>query len=127
MAFKFTTSYPEDSLSLFRHYKKVAEAAMDQVLDPEMNCIAAIVKHLSGNMRSRWTGFLTSDGEKPERNRDSEFVEPPSGRNDLMKLWESGWSCLFSALEALCPADLNRTVTIRGEVYSVMQAINRSR
>ena len=74
---------------------------------------------------TRWTDFLTSDGEKPERNRDSEFVEPPSGRNDLMKLWESGWSCLFSALEALCPADLNRTVTIRGEAHSVMQAINR--
>ena len=103
MALKFTTSYLEDSLSLFRHYKKVAEAAMVQVtdqqlvavLDPEMNCIAAIVKHMAGNMRSRWTDFLTSDGEKPERDRDSEFVEPPSRRNDLMKLWESGWNCCF--------------------------------
>jgi hypothetical protein len=133
MALKFTTSYLEDSLSLFRHYKKVAEGAMEQVtdeqlvavLDPEMNCIAAIVKHMAGNMRSRWTDFLTSDGEKPDRNRDSEFVEPPSGRNDLMKLWESGWNCLFSALEPLCPADLRRTITIRGEAHSVLQAINR--
>jgi len=133
MALKFTTSYLEDSLSLFRHYKKVAEGAMAQVtdeqlvevLDPEMNCIAAIVKHMAGNMRSRWTDFLTSDGEKPDRNRDIEFMEPPPGRNELMKLWESGWNCVFSALEPLCPADLNRTVTIRSEAHSVMQAINR--
>ena len=133
MALKFTTSYLEDSLSLFRHYKKTAEGAMAQVtdeqlvevLDPEMNCIAAIVKHMAGNMRSRWTDFLTSDGEKPDRNRDIEFVEPPPGRNELMKLWESGWNCVFSALEPLCPADLNRTVTIRSEAHSVMQAINR--
>jgi hypothetical protein len=133
MALKFTTSYLEDSLSLFRHYKKTAEAAMEQVtdeqlvavLDPEMNCIAAIVKHMAGNMRSRWTDFLTSDGEKPDRDRDSEFAEPPSGRNDLMKHWESGWNCLFSALEPLRPADLSRTITIRGEAHSVMQAINR--
>jgi len=133
MALKFTTSYLEDSLSLFRHYKKTAGAAMEQVtdeqlvavLDPEMNCIAAIVKHMAGNMRSRWTDFLTSAGEKPDRDRDSEFAEPPSGRNDLMKHWESGWNCLFSALEPLRPADLSRTITIRGEAHSVMQAINR--
>ena len=133
MALKFTTSYLEDSLSLFRHYKKTAEAAMEQVtdeqlvavLDPEMNCIAAIVRHMAGNMRSRWTDFLTSDGEKPDRDRDSEFAEPPSGRKDLMQHWESGWNCVFSALEPLCPADLNRTVTIRSEAHSVMQAINR--
>lgn len=133
MALKFTTAYLEDSLSLFRHYKKTAEAAMEQVtdeqlvavLDPEMNCIAAIVKHMAGNLRSRWTDFLTSDGEKPDRNRDSEFAEPPSGRNDLMKHWESGWNCLFSALEPLSTADLGRKITIRGEAHSVMQAINR--
>lgn len=85
MALKYTTSYLEDSLSLFRYYKKLAEGAMEQVtdeqlltaLDPEMNSIAVTVKHMAGNMRSRWTDFLTSDGEKPDRNRDSEFVEPP--------------------------------------------------
>jgi hypothetical protein len=133
MTLKLTTSYLEDSLSLFRYYKKLAEAAMEQVtdeqliltLDAEMNSIALIVKHMAGNMRSRWTDFLTSDGEKPDRNRDSEFVEPPSTREELMKAWESGWICLFSALEPLCASDLDRRVTIRGEAHSVMQTVNR--
>jgi hypothetical protein len=133
MALKYTTSYIEDSLSLFRYYKNLAERAMEQVtdeqlltvLDPEMNSIALTVKHMTGNMRSRWTDFLTSDGEKPDRNRDSEFVEPPSGRGDLMKLWEDGWQCLFRALEPLSDADAGRAVIIRGEAHSVMQAINR--
>jgi hypothetical protein len=133
MALKYTTSYIEDSLSLFRYYKNLADRAMEQVtdeqlltvLDPEMNSIALTVKHMAGNMRSRWTDFLTSDGEKPDRNRDGEFVEPPSGREDLLKLWEDGWQCLFRALELLSDADVRRTVTIRGEAHSVMQAINR--
>src|SRR5437868_4354311 len=133
MALKYTTSYIEDSVSLFRYYKNLAERAMEQVtdeqlltvLDPEMNSIALMVKHMAGNMRSRWTDFLTSDGEKPDRNRDSEFVEPPSRRRDLMKLWEDGWQCLFRALEPLSDADVGRTVMIRGEAHSVMQAINR--
>jgi uncharacterized protein DUF1572 len=133
MALKFTTSHVEDSLSLFRYYKKLAEGAMAQVtddqlfttLDPEMNSIALIVKHVAGNMRSRWTDFLTSDGEKPDRNRDSEFVEPPKTRAALMEMWEAGWACLFSALEPLSEADAGRTVKIRGEAHSVMQAINR--
>ena len=133
MALQFTTSYIEDSLTLFRYYKKLATAAMDQVsdeqlfttLDGEMNSIAVIVKHMAGNMRSRWTDFLTSDGEKPDRNRDTEFVEPPSSREALMELWEQGWNCLFQALEPLTDADLVRTVTIRGEPHSVMQAVNR--
>jgi hypothetical protein len=133
MALKFTTSHLEDSLTLFRYYKRMAEGAIAQVsdeqlfaaLDPEMNSIAVVVKHMAGNMRSRWTDFLTSDGEKPDRNRDSEFVEPPSTREALMKAWESGWSCLFSALEPLSEADLDRSVTIRGEAHSVTQAINR--
>jgi hypothetical protein len=133
MAHKFTTSYLEDSLSLFRYYKKLAERAMEQVtdeqlfimLDPEMNLIGLIVKHMAGNMRSRWTDFLTSDGEKPERNRDSEFEKPPSTREAMMKEWDSGWNSLFSALEALSISDLDRTVTVRGEPHSVMQAINR--
>ncbi|MBV9155245.1 MAG: DUF1572 family protein, partial [Acidobacteriaceae bacterium] len=122
-----------DSLALFRQYKKMAEAAMEQVTDEqlfvtedeEMNSIAILVKHMTGNMRSRWTNFLSSDGEKPDRNRDSEFVHPPATREDLMKRWAEGWELVFSALQPLTDADMNRTVTIRGERHSVMQAINR--
>lgn len=133
MALKFTTSYLEDSLSLFRYYKKLAERAMEQVsdeqllatIDAESNSIALIVKHMAGNMRSRWTDFLTSDGEKPDRNRDSEFDLPPTSRQELIRSWEDGWNCLFQALEDLTDDDLSRTVTIRGEAHSVMQAINR--
>ncbi len=133
MAHKFSTSYVEDSLSLFRYYKKLGEGAMDQLsdeqlfaaLDPEMNSIAIIVKHIAGNMRSRWTDFLTSDGEKPDRNRDTEFEHPPSTRTELLRVWNDGWNCVFSALEPLSDSDLGRTVTIRGEPHSVMQAINR--
>jgi len=133
MALQFTTSYIEDSLTLFRYYKKLTEAAMAQVaddqfcvvLDGEMKSIALVIKHMAGNMRSRWSDFLTSDGEKPDRNRDSEFVDPPVGRPALMDLWEQGWTCLFQALEPLTDADLTRTITIRGEAHSVMQAINR--
>jgi hypothetical protein len=127
------TSYREDSVAVFGYYKKLAERAMEQVsdeqlsvvLDEEMNSIAIIVKHMAGNMRSRWTDFLTSDGEKPDRNRDSEFEEPPATREDLMKLWEEGWGQAFAALNPLSDAEMSRTVTIRGEAHSVMQAINR--
>ena len=133
MALEFTTSYVQDSLSLFGYYKKLAERAMDQVtddqlfaaLDDEANSIAVIVKHMAGNMRSRWTDFLTSDGEKPDRNRDSEFIDPPKTREALLASWEQGWSLLFQALEPLSDDDLGRTVTIRGEAHSVMQAVNR--
>lgn len=133
MALKFTTSYLEDSLALFRHYKRLAEEAIDQVtdeqlfttLDEEMNSIAVIMKHMAGNMRSRWTDFLTTDGEKPDRNRDTEFVDPPPTRESLMQTWSDGWNAMFTALGPLTDADLNRTVTIRGEAHSVMQAINR--
>ncbi|MDE3150243.1 MAG: DUF1572 domain-containing protein [Acidobacteriota bacterium] len=133
MALKFTTSYLEDSLALFRYYKELAERAMEQVtdeqlfatLDEEANSIAIIVKHMAGNMRSRWTGFLTTDGEKPNRNRDSEFFDPPATRKALLVEWEDGWATLFRALEPLTDADLGRTITIRGEAHSVMQAINR--
>ena len=133
MALKFTTSYLEDSLSVFRYYKNLAERAMAQVtdeqlvavLDGEMNSIAVIVKHMAGNMRSRWTDFLASDGEKPNRNRESEFVDPPATRAALLALWEEGWQCLFTAIEPLSEQDLQRTVTIRNEAHSVMQTINR--
>ena len=133
MALRFTTSYLEDSLTLFRYNKSLAEKAMAQVsdeqllavLDDEMNSIAIIVNHMTSNMRSRWTDFLTTDGEKPGRDRDREFSQAPASRQALMDLWNEGWKCVFTALEPLSDADLTRTVTIRGEPHSVMQAINR--
>jgi hypothetical protein len=133
MAHEFTTSYLQDSMALLRQYKKMGDAAMAQVSDQQLfvllgsesNSIALIVKHMAGNMRSRWTDFLTTDGEKPDRNRDSEFADPPSTREKLMQVWEQGWACVFGALEPLTDADLGRTVYIRGEAHSVMQAINR--
>lgn len=133
MPLVFTTSYVDDAKAIFRQYKKLAEGALAQVseaelhavLDPEMNCIAVIVKHLSGNMCSRWTDFLTSDGEKPTRNRDCEFEAPAATRAEMIEMWERGWSCLFAALDPLTDADLTRTITIRGEPHSAMQAINR--
>jgi hypothetical protein len=133
MALEFTTSYLKDSLDLFRYSKKQAERAMAQVsdeqlfaeLDAEGNSIAIIVKHMAGNMRSRWVDFLTTDGEKADRNRDSEFEDPPATREELMQIWEEGWGHVFHALEPLSDADLARTVTIRGEAHSVMQALNR--
>jgi uncharacterized damage-inducible protein DinB len=133
MPHQFTTSYAKDSIDLFRYYKKLAERAMAQcpdeglfaTLDAESNSIAIIVKHMAGNMRSRWMDFLTADGEKPDRNRDTEFEQPPQTRAELLELWERGWKYLFDALTPLTDADLTRTVTIRTEPHSVMQAINR--
>jgi len=133
MALEFTTSYLKDSLAVFRYYKMLAERAMAQLtdeqlialLDEESNSVAVIVKHLAGNMRSRFTDFLTSDGEKPDRRRDEEFVVPPATREALMTAWQAGWACVFAALEPLGDHDLARTVTIRGEAHSVMQAVNR--
>jgi hypothetical protein len=133
MALKFTTSYLEDALELLRYYKRLGERAMDQVsdeqlfeaLDADGNSIAVIVKHMAGNMRSRWTDFLTSDGEKPDRDRDSEFVDPPPTREGVLQLWNHGWDIVFGAIEPLTEADLTRTITVRGEPHSVMQAISR--
>lgn len=133
MALNFTTSYLEDVRAIFHYYKKLADGAIAQVsdddlvrtLDSEMNSIAIVMKHMAGNMLSRWTDFLTSDGEKPFRNRDSEFENPPATRAELLALWERGWDCLFRALDPLTEADLSRTITIRGEAHSVTQAINR--
>ena len=133
MTLRFTTSYLEDSLEVLRYYKKLGERAMEQVadehlftcLDSESNSIAIIVKHMAGNMRSRWTDFLTSDGEKPDRNRDAEFETPPQTRSGLIALWEAGWKICLDALDALKDEDLTRTITIRTEPHSVMQAINR--
>ncbi len=133
MSHQFTTSYVKDSIDLFRYYKKLAERAMAQcpdeglftTIDAESNSIAIIVKHMGGNMRSRWMDFLTTDGEKPDRNRDTEFEQPPQTRAELLELWELGWKYVFDALTPLTDADLTRTVTIRTEPHSVMQAINR--
>ena len=133
MAHEFTTSYLKDTADLFRYYKRLGDRAMQQTpdeglfatLDAESNSIAIIVKHLSGNMRSRWTDFLTSDGEKPDRNRDSEFEAPPATRIGLLDMWEAGWKLVFDSLAHLTEADLGRTIPIRGEAHSVMQAINR--
>ena len=133
MAHELTTSYLRDSLGVFHYYKKLTERALEQVtdeqlfaaLDGEMNSIAIVVKHLAGNMRSRWTDFLISDGEKPDRKRDTEFENPPATRAALMNLWGEGWNYVFTALAPLADADLDRTVMIRGEPHSVMQAINR--
>ena len=126
--------YLEDVLSSFRAYKKLAEKALDQLqdeeffamLDEESNSVAVIMKHLAGNMLSRWTDFLHSDGEKPDRNRDLEFViDPQTSRADLMAYWQRGWQCVFAALEPLRPEDFDKKVLIRGEEHSIVQAIDR--
>jgi Protein of unknown function (DUF1572) len=124
----------EGALSNFRSNKNWADKAIGQVaddklhmsLDPNTNCIAVIMKHVAGNLLSRWTDFLTTDGEKPWRNRDDEFVDTFSNRKDLVAYWDSGWVRLFDSLSALSQGDLKKTVTIRGEPHSVPLAIQRS-
>jgi hypothetical protein len=133
MALEFTTSYLQDSLTLLRFYKRLGEGAMGQVqdeqlqatLDPEMNSMAQIVKHLHGNMLSRWTGFPDVDGESPARDRDGEFEAAPATRSEVMALWNQGWDSVFAALAPLEDGDMSRTVRIRGEAHSIMQAVNR--
>jgi hypothetical protein len=133
MAHERTDSYLKDSISLFRHYKRLGDTAMAQcpdeglfaTLDGENNSVAIVVKHMAGNMHSRWKDFLTSDGEKPSRDRDSEFEDAPKSRAELAAMWEGGWDSMFAALEPLQESTMTHTVTIRGEAHSVMQAINR--
>lgn len=133
MALEFTTSYIKDSTDTLRYHKKLAERSFEQLPDemltvapdPGSNSIALIVKHLSGNMRSRWRDFLTSDGEKPDRNRDLEFEQPFETRAEMMAAWEAGWKQLFDTLATLIEADLPKRITIRGEAHSVLQAITR--
>jgi uncharacterized damage-inducible protein DinB len=124
----------EDALAVFRKYKKLCEDAMAQLddeeffatIDAEANSVAVIVKHLAGNMRSRWSDFLTVDGEKADRDRDAEFrIEPQTTRAEVLRWWEEGWRYAFAAVEPLQPADLERTVAIRGEPHTVVKAINR--
>ena len=127
-------NYLSDVIESFRSYKKLAERAIEQVsddeffraIDAEANSIAAISKHIGGNLRSRWTDFLTSDGEKPDRHRDSEFIAENDTRASLMQIWGNGWSALFSALESLTAEDLGKIVKIRSEDFTVVKAINRS-
>ena len=127
-------NYLDDSRKALRAYKKLAEKALDQVnddeyfvtLDDEANSIAVVMKHMAGNMFSRWTDFLTTDGEKPDRKRDLEFViEPSTGKDEVRAYWERGWACVFAALDPLQVEDLEKRVSIRGEEHTVVQAINR--
>jgi hypothetical protein len=126
--------YLNDARQTFRDHKKLAERAFAQlndkeffsIIDPESNSVAINIKHMAGNMLSRWTDFLTTDGEKPERNRDMEFVMlPETTREDMLAYWEKGWQCMFDAIEPLQSDDLMRAVRIRGEDHTVVQAINR--
>jgi Protein of unknown function (DUF1572) len=134
MATDLATQYLEEVRRQMREYKRMGEGAMAQLrdddffltLDPEANSVAILVKHLAGNMRSRFTDFLTSDGEKPDRFRDREFeVSGATTRDDVMRWWEEGWACVLGAIDGLKPEDVMRTVTIRGEPHTVLQAINR--
>jgi len=127
-------AYLEEALRSLRGHKRLAEGAFAQLrdedfflqLDDEANSIAILIKHLAGNMRSRFLDFLASDGEKPDRNRDQEFIlDPRPSRPELMRWWEAGWKYAFDAITPLQPEDLARVVTIRGEPHTVLQAIHR--
>ena len=127
--------YLEEATRTLRGLKRQAEAAMEQlsdeqffaVLDAESNSVAIVAKHMAGNMRSRWTDFLTTDGEKPDRNRDQEFIAPATAsRSEILQMWEQGWKLLFDGLNSLKPEDLVRQITIRSEPHSVLRAINRT-
>jgi Protein of unknown function (DUF1572) len=129
-----STHYLDEARRQMRGQKRMGEGAMAQLrdedffvtLDAESNSVAIVVKHLAGNMRSRFTDFLSSDGEKPNRFRDREFeVTGATTRAEIMKWWEEGWASVFGAIEGLKPEDVMRTVTIRGEPHTVLQAINR--
>jgi hypothetical protein len=129
------THYIEEARRQFRGQKRMGEAAMAQLrdedffvtLDPESNSIAILVRHIAGNMRSRFTDFLTSDGEKPDRFRDREFeIGPATPRTEVMKWWEDGWAIVLNTIDSLTPEDVMKTVTIRGEPHTVLQALNRA-
>ena len=130
---KQSTSVITASIAVFRSQKDLAEGAIRQTsdedlrraLDPHTNSIAVIMKHMGGNMLSRWTDFLTSDGEKPDRHRDGEFIDDFADRAEILAYWEKGWSRLFETMNALSDADLLKTITIRGEPHHVLDAIQR--
>ena len=126
-------NFLDDAITSFRSYKRLGERALEQVtdeqffavIDAESNSVAVMVKHIAGNLHSRWRDFLTTDGEKASRNRDTEFEIIGDTRESLMTFWETGWETLFEALEPLSEDDLGLTVTIRGEPHTVVEAINR--
>ena len=129
-----TQHYLDDARASFRAYKKLADKALAQLkdeeyfitLDEEANSVAVVMKHMAGNMLSRWTDFLTTDGEKPDRNRDLEFViDAQTSKEELLAFWERGWNCLNEALAPLLPSDFDKQVMIRGEAHTLVQAINR--
>ena len=134
MAFEVSTHYLEEARLQMRGHKRMGEGAMSQLkdedffvtLDPESSSVAILIKHLAGNMRSRFTDFLTTDGEKPDRFRDQEFeLASSTTRADVMQWWEEGWACVFAAIDPLKPEDVMRIVPIRGEPHTVLQAVNR--
>jgi len=128
-------AYLDEAFRSFRGYKRMADGALAQLNDqdffylpdPESNSVALLVKHIAGNLRSRWTDFLTTDGEKPDRNRDQEFILTPADtREVLMRRWDQTWETVFASVKSLKPEDVTRTVTIRGDAHTVLQALNRS-
>jgi hypothetical protein len=129
----FVNNFHADSIQSFRSYKRMAERAIEQVsdeqffalIDAEANSIAVIVKHIAGNAYSRWRDFLISDGEKADRHRDTEFELTEDTRESLMQFWEQGWQTLFDNVEPLTEEDFGKTITIRGEPHTVVEAINR--
>jgi uncharacterized protein DUF1572 len=126
-------NFHSDAVQSFRNYKKLAERAMDQVsdeeffatIDDEANSIAVVVKHIAGNLVSRWSDFLTTDGEKPTRDRDAEFEIREDSREALIEYWEVGWKTLFDNVEPLSVEDFSKTVTIRGQAHTIVEALNR--
>lgn len=126
-------NYIKSALFEFQRYKRMGDSTFAQLTGKEVhwkygkddNSIAQIVKHLSGNMRSRWTNFLSEDGEKSWRDRESEFVEPPSSMKEVLDIWEKGWACLFEALNAIDDSNFNTIITIRQEPHTLIDAINR--
>jgi hypothetical protein len=132
---ELASQYLDELRRQLRGHKRMAESAMAQLgdkdfftaIDPESNSVAILVKHIAGNARSRFTDFLTTDGEKPDRFRDQEFeISNNTTREEVMRWWEDGWSQVFSTLDSLRPEDVSRTVTIRQEPHTVMQALNRA-
>jgi Protein of unknown function (DUF1572) len=128
-------TYLTDVVRTFKNYKALGDSALAQTpdthlnteLDPNSNSVAVIVKHVAGNLRSRFRDFLTTDGEKPDRNRDGEFELPlQASRVEILRWWEDGWTIALGSIQALTPADVERTVTIRGETFQVVEALNRS-
>ncbi len=135
MSSDFAYRYLDEIFRGLRGHKRLADDAIGQLSDeqffallsPDSNSVAIIVKHVAGNLRSRFTNFLTTDGEKPDRNRDQEFeIAAGASRDQILRAWEQNWQLVFEAINSLAPDDLDRTVTIRSQPHSVLQALNRA-